>query len=1275
MSNVFKDFEYNMPVLNNTPLNIDSKKLLAKAEEFYIKEEYDIALALIEKDTNHMNNYDFLFLKGNIYLNENNPNSNFEIAKGIFLTLDYLDNKPTIKYILGIINFTFQDYERAIAYFRDSVNHDLKNVTYRKGFINCLIKSGNYQEAYKESYEAISLSPNDYELLEAIGYLEYKIKHLDKAILYFTKAHAVGPKNYQNLYNLSFCCLLKENYDSAIKWIEEGLLIEPESEKLLKMYMIACLSTDKWSELEKIALRIIFNNKDSASAVSCLCTSLEKQQKYKQLVNILENILFQIKEKNKKLNKVKSNNIVKKIQKKIFTLQKEILYVNSKEILTTTNKSSTRSYVRNSVYNKFFESGFHAKAGNEELELVEKAVKLKPESPILLFKLGNMFLDTNKNQQALESFIKITKINNNFMPSKVHERIGDSYFKMNDSFNALNHFKKSINIINEMLEDPEGYQKMIEENLAENSRKASLVLRKSTNWDDNIENNLRNNNNNKDNNIITERDQKEIENYESKVLESEYYVKEDNLKHETINSNIVENSLDKIENNKKEENIMQIDLSKVQKNKESLENNAILASELIESAKKRTRNDTTRMSIVLGEVLINEVKNNSQQILETLYTKIGRCYENINQLDEALKFYTKSIEINPLSLWGNFHYGTLTIKLAEKKFEEEVIKLHKQNKQSHKKAKLLSKNSKTIDPESENNTSDDDVSPEIVSRIKSTNHQCNKDLLEARKRGMQYIEESWKINSSLKEIYSRYVIELVNLELYQKAIEIYQSYSSKYPVVIDALVATARAYDKEGNPELALELLEEANHYSEFNEFPDKLFNLALIYEKLKMFNKAILTYKNVLSLNPNHFDSLVNLGIILYDSKEYMRSLKYLKYAHKTRPKSTLIFYYLGKLFKEVNDTESSLFNLNKCLEIDPTYYHAYVTLGDIFLYSDEVKLPKAEKVYRTALKYNSKGVEALTGLGTIHYIQEDFESANQYLEKAYTLNDKDYKVLLAYGNTLVAINNYDLAEQIYIKAIQLGLNSFDVHLSLGNVYLSEGQTDKAIDQFKFAKLDVNNIKPEVYNNLGCAYFNRKNFLDAIKCFKKAIKMRINSDETLYNLGNCYLHSEDYLNAKQIYSDCLNKGMINRDLLYGYLKCIVELNIVEEFDQAEKIIEKLFDEFDVNKKSPKISPSNKGHFADDSKEVDLTKKDKLLRLNTKVDKDSNNNFSIGNVGTNLSQSNKMLFHVRRSSAILQKVNINFENLNELEVFKLQVLELQNKLIHLKQMSNRSELI
>ena len=34
--------------------------------------------------------------------------------------------------------------------------------------------------------------------------------------------------------------------------------------------------------------------------------------------------------------------------------------------------------------------------------------------------------------------------------------------------------------------------------------------------------------------------------------------------------------------------------------------------------------------------------------------------------------------------------------------------------------------------------------------------------------------------------------------------------------------------------------------------------------------------------------------------------------------------------------------------------------SIGDIFLYSDEVKLPKAEKVYRTALKYNSKGVEA---------------------------------------------------------------------------------------------------------------------------------------------------------------------------------------------------------------------------------------------------------------------------------------------------------------------------
>lgn len=1342
----YMDNEYISPSTIETqtkPLLDEDKEILIKAEDAYLREDYTAALDYIESVSNYTNIYEFLYLKGNIYLSENNPNMNYIYAKSIFLALDKLDrNKSTIKNVLGIIYYNIQDYDKAVGYFREAVNYDSKSIKYRRPLIKSLIKANSFQDAYKECYDIINTHKNDVELLEMIGYMEFSMKNLDKALIYYNKANSLKPGNILLLYNLSLCCLRKENYDSAIKYIKEGLVIEPNNLKLLKMLMLANLNTEKWDELEKTCLKISYLNPNSASAISCLCKSFENRQNYKQLYNLLQNILIQIQDKKNNLDKNKSSLLARKIQKKIFSLQKEMLFINSKEeVLKTTTNKSTKSNMRNSIYNKFFESALSKVADNNELDTLRKTAKHKPNNPVVLYKLGNSYLESNKNKEALDVFLKILSIDSKFLSHKVQERIGDSQFKLNNYDDALMHFKTSLELLEEMVENPESYRKMIEENqdkIIEASKKSSSLLRRGTNYNDIISENLHQLNSKKSNEkiILTTESDENLTNTLSNNTESLENVRIHDPKKSRKNNLLIslmrnpsqniedsdKNVLNNITKKSNEENqgiqhILEDNNDKIIiKEDYSQEEEGIFKKKDFKTADldrdtnrnkrakfsedttvhAKTRNEKSNLSNIFSDVMINEIKNNSYQDFEMLFVKIGRCYENTHEYEKAKEFYKKSIDKNPKTLWGNFHYGCLIIKIAELQFYKGV-KERKRNEKTKNKLKQLengklhSKRSSYLDPitpiDSNYSSGEEDEMFDFYDKLQLTENEFNKEMQYQRNMGLTFIETAWNNNANFKDIYCRYVVELVNVEKYQKAIEIYQSYSSKYPVVIDALVAAAKAYDKEGNLELALELLEEANHYSEFNEFPNKLINLGLIYEKLKMFNKAILIYKNVLNLEPNHFHTLLNLSVLLLDSNEYKRSLKYLKFAEKLRPKSTQVLYYLGKLFKGVGDIDNSLYYLNKCLEIDHTYYQAYITIGEILtLEIDETKLLKAEKCYKTALKFKENGIEALTGLGTVYYLQGDYINANFQLQQAYNIDGRDFKVLMSFGNTLVANERFDRAAEIYSKAIQLGFLNFDIHFSLGNLYMIQEQLDNAIDQYKYAKLDKSNIQPELYNNLGCAYFNKKNYNDAIKCFKKAIKNDIKNKDIYLNLANCYLHTENFANAKEIYIECFKNGNINQDSMFGYIKSIVETNSIDELEQAEQILFKLLKETEdkIRDKNKMIKLLSERDRDLESKSI-ISQSDRIsanteLKQKLKTKKTVNSHasrYSIGDIGNRLNQSNKMVFHVKKSSLALAKsssiIKGNAADTGEdLESFKNQLIDLENKINDLKELTNRS---
>jgi superkiller protein 3 len=68
----------------------------------------------------------------------------------------------------------------------------------------------------------------------------------------------------------------------------------------------------------------------------------------------------------------------------------------------------------------------------------------------------------------------------------------------------------------------------------------------------------------------------------------------------------------------------------------------------------------------------------------------------------------------------------------------------------------------------------------------------------------------------------------------------------------------------------------------------------------------------------------------------------------------------------------------------------------------------------------------------------------------------------------------------------------------------------DKAIEFYEKAIPLNPRLLPEIYNNLGLAYFNQRKMEESEKYLRKAIEFRPHNAAPYYNLGLCFEEKED---------------------------------------------------------------------------------------------------------------------------------------------------------------------
>ena len=109
----------------------------------------------------------------------------------------------------------------------------------------------------------------------------------------------------------------------------------------------------------------------------------------------------------------------------------------------------------------------------------------------------------------------------------------------------------------------------------------------------------------------------------------------------------------------------------------------------------------------------------------------------------------------------------------------------------------------------------------------------------------------------------------------------------------------------------------------------EKIFALALQHQQSGNQKNAELLYKKILLSQPNHWQSLGNLGMLAEQSNKYAVAKNFFQKAILINPSAAKLHHNLGVVWQELGDIEQALICFKKAWQIDPHYENNIIKIS----------------------------------------------------------------------------------------------------------------------------------------------------------------------------------------------------------------------------------------------------------------------------------------------------------------------------------------------------------
>ena len=348
-----------------------------------------------------------------------------------------------------------------------------------------------------------------------------------------------------------------------------------------------------------------------------------------------------------------------------------------------------------------------------------------------------------------------------------------------------------------------------------------------------------------------------------------------------------------------------------------------------------------------------------------------------------------------------------------------------------------------------------------------------------------------------------------------------------------------------------------------------------------------------------NYKESMMGLGIVYYNLKDYDKAIYWLSEFSKEMPKENkeMVSYLRASALYRKGNTDEAISRFEELANIEPsTEYSRKAALYLIEIYSnrkDEAKVTFYLNRIKGTKEYNT----AMTMIGDLYVTKENYDKALDYYNQS---NDKNNPKLI-YGEAYSLYKNGKYEEALkkfqslknsdyynqsiyHIFAINYKLKNFDEIIRdreiIRKVVVSQVDTDNIIRIIANSAYQVGNYKlaKDYYGRLFAVSPDKENLfrvilLDSQMLDMEDLRIRFNQYNELYSndtefkkdvylyTGDAYYKAGDPERAEQIYKTYLNQ-YTNTEVISSLMSTLLEQ---KKYDEMQQYLSLAQDESSVN--------------------------------------------------------------------------------------------------------------
>jgi len=275
------------------------------------------------------------------------------------------------------------------------------------------------------------------------------------------------------------------------------------------------------------------------------------------------------------------------------------------------------------------------------------------------------------------------------------------------------------------------------------------------------------------------------------------------------------------------------------------------------------------------------------------------------------------------------------------------------------------------------------------------------------------------------------------------------------------------------------------------------LYDLAMTEGKKK---EAIGHLKKYIALKPNTAEAQKNLGLLLYEDKDFDGALNAFREARKADAGVVGIYKeYMAVLIQKKIDAE-------------------ILTVG------------------AAAIAAKEADAAAYTAMGDIYAKQGKYADAAKMYKGALDIDKQNTTLLAAYAECLAKGGDNRGASIAYEQVLMMNPNASKEYKELGTIQAKQGNQDQAIANYK-KYLEKNATDEEIALTVANYEYGKKQYKNAIKYFEMVKKPDMQNIQYLTKLGDSYYQTENYKKTSDIYDKARKAKGVTPAVLKDILK------------------------------------------------------------------------------------------------------------------------------------------